>query len=173
MKTGVLPDHMIEDLIRKGNIIRSSTPSLPGVHDNGDISTSSMDLKVGDHWWKLLGSFKPKPEENIESVLRSSKFVDTSCIEDKFYVDLAQLYMNRLVESLDLPKTVQARIFNKSGRGRVFVSLRGLTDNSDAFDIIRSGYNGHLYAEVHTTSFPLVVAAGQTAIPQIRFYLFY
>jgi len=151
MKSGVIPDWRIKELIEKG-VIRNADTSL--------INASSLDLRVGFDKWKLLGSFLPLPGQKIEEALRLREIADAhDATKERFYV-----------ESLDLPTNVSAKIFNKSGRGRIGVSLRGLTDGTPEFGVVTGGYKGDIFAEVSSTSFPIVINAGQTAIPQIRFY---
>ena len=162
MKSGVLPDWRIKELIREGVILGA---------DEGLVNTSSLDLRLGDEAWKLLGSFLPFPGQKIENALSLRDFVDgPSTKQDRFYFECLQQYAVRLVESLDLPNSISARVFNKSGRGRIGISLKALTDGTQNFDVIKNGYKGDIYAEVCTTSFPIVVHSEQTAIPQIRFY---
>ena len=161
MRAGVLPDWRIKELMAQGVII-GADPNL--------VNTSSLDLRIANDRWKLLGSFLPRPGQSIEEALKSREIVDAFSGPDRFYVDHLQQYAMRLIESLDLPITISARIFNKSGRGRIGVSLRGLTDEAPCFDVVREGYKGAIYVEISSTVFPLVVHSGQTAIPQIRFY---
>src|SRR3989344_5735051 len=161
MKSGVLPDWRIKELIKEGIII-GADPAL--------VNTSSLDLRVGSKRWKLLGSFLPLPGQRVEDALASRSIVDDYSEKENFYVDYLQQYIMKLVEQLKLPDSISARVFNKSRRGRIGVSLRALTDGTPHFDVIRRGYEGDIYAEISSTAFPLVIYSGQTAIPQIRFY---
>src|SRR3989344_3165830 len=161
MRRGVIPDWMILELIEAGAII-GADPSM--------VNTSSIDLKTGNNKWKLVGSFLPVEGQKIQEVLSSRIIVDVHSDKDPFYVEHMQPYLIELVESLNLPSTVSARVFNKSGRGRIGVASKGLTDGNSRFDVVRRGYKGKLYVEVTATSFPLVIYSGKTAIPQIRFY---
>ncbi|MFA4887781.1 MAG: 2'-deoxycytidine 5'-triphosphate deaminase, partial [Candidatus Nanoarchaeia archaeon] len=161
MKSGVLPDWRIKELIEKG-VIKNADPEL--------VSTSGLDLRVGSDQWKLVGSFLPLPGQSIEEALGSSEIVDHHSHESKFYVEHLQQYALKLEESLALTSTIRARIFNKSGRGRIGVSLRGMTDGTTKFDKIDNGYVGNLYIEISSTCFPLTIHAGETAFPQVRFY---
>ena len=161
MKKGVLPDWKIKGLIEQGAI------------NNADISLinpSSLDLRVGYDKWKLMGSFLPLPGQSVEEMLKSRKIVDYHSLKEDFYIEHMQPYAIKLVESLNLPNSISAKLFNKSGRGRIAVSSKGLTDGMPRFDYIRKGYSGNIYSEITSTSFPLVVSSGNTAIPQIRFY---
>lgn len=161
MKRGVLPDWRIKELIRDG-VIQNADESL--------VNPSSLDLRVNFHKWKLIGSFLPLPGQKIESLLKSAEIVDDHSSKKGFYVEFLQPYAMSLVESLDLPTTISAKMFNKSGRGRIAVASKGLTDGMPQFDFVRNGYKGKLYSEITSTAFPLVVNAHETAIPQIRFY---
>jgi dCTP deaminase len=161
MKSGVLPDWKIKELIKEG-VIKNADVNL--------VNTSSLDLRIGLDKWKVIGSVLPLPGQDLRELLTSREVVDDTSSKEDFYVDLLQPYIMQLVESLDLPSTISARIFNKSGRGRIAISTKGLTDGNPNFDFIKNGYKGPLYAEITATSFPLFVHSGITAIPQIRFY---
>ncbi len=161
MKSGVLPDWKIIELIR-GGIIPNADVNL--------VNPSSLDLRITEDKWKLLGSFLPVPGKKIEDALSSKDIVDIHSSHQRFYVDHLQQYAMKMVESLELPEVLSARVFNKSGRGRIGVSMRALTDGNPRFDVITEGYRGNIYIEMSSTCFPLVVYAGETAIPQIMFY---
>ncbi len=161
MKKGVLPDWRIRELIKE-KVIKNAEPSL--------VNSSSLDLRVGFEKYKLIGSFLPLKGQEIEKVLSSRDIVDDNSCKKTFYVEHMQPYAMKLMESLDLPNTISARFFNKSGRGRIGISMKGLTDCMDYFDFIRPGYKGNLYSEITATGFPLVIKSGVTSIPQIRFY---
>src|SRR3989338_378492 len=160
MRRGVLPDWRIKELIKDG-IILGGDPAF--------VSTSGLDLQVSSEIWKTLGSFLPLQGQKIEEALKSRNIVDYYSKEDRFYFEYLQQYVVKLVESLDLPSTISAKIFNKSGRGRIALSVKGLTDGTQQFDAINNGYQGNLYVEISPTAFPLFIPSN-TAIPQIRFY---
>jgi len=158
----VLPDWRIKELIQK-EIILNADESL--------INSSSLDLKLSVPRYKLLGSFLPLEGQNIEEVLKHLEIVDDiNELKEEFYIEQSQPYLIKLVESLKLPSTITARIHNKSGRGRIGISTRGLVDKVSRFDHVPSNYHGDLYAEICATVFPIVIGSGETAIPQIRFY---
>ena len=158
----ILPDWKIKELMQKGVII-DANESL--------INPSSLDLRLGMIKWKLLGSFLPSGNRKIESELEISGIVDgVNRTKEEYYVDTSHPYLMKLVESLDLPESLTARIHNKSGRGRIGIAIKGLVDRVSRFDHIPAGYKGKLYAEVCATTFPIVTRSGETAIPQIRFY---
>jgi dCTP deaminase len=157
----VLPDWRIKELIERELIIGA---------DKSLINSSSLDLRLDVPRWRLLGSFLPLETQNVEEVLGNSDVVDDSNTSKKdFYLEPSQPYLVKLLESLKLPNTVTARMHNKSGRGRIGISTRGLVDKVSRFDNIPAGHNGNLYAEICATTFPIVIDQG-TAIPQVRFY---
>ncbi|MFQ5531641.1 MAG: 2'-deoxycytidine 5'-triphosphate deaminase domain-containing protein, partial [Candidatus Nanoarchaeia archaeon] len=161
----VLPDFRIRELIGEGVIVGG---------DKNLVNPSSLDLRVGLGQWKLLGSYYHIGNERLEAVLGSGRITDSEYAEGgDFYVDLNQPYMTRLMEGLDfsgLSNELSARIFNKSGRGRVGISVKGVTDPFYEFGTVPQGFSGNLYAEICATAFPVTIQPEQIAIPQIRFY---
>ena len=158
----VLSDNQIRRLIDGGAILNSNLNL---------INASSLDLRLGVKKWRLLGSILPLPEQTVKDVIENSGVVDDKhFLETQFYIDKDQPYLFELNESLNLPPGIYARIFNKSGRGRIGTSVRGIVDKNSKFDDIPAGYKGKLYAEVCATVFPEVIIGGQTTMPQIRFY---
>src|SRR3989344_3730550 len=107
MRRGVIPDWMILELIEAGAII-GADPSM--------VNTSSIDLKTGNNKWKLVGSFLPVEGQKIQEVLSSRIIVDVHSDKDPFYVEHMQPYLIELVESLNLPSTVSARVVINSGK---------------------------------------------------------
>ncbi len=161
MKRGVLPDWRIKELIDQGVIVGA---------DKELVNPSSLDLRVGRDQWSLLGSTFPFPGQSVEDLLEKSGVVDFHAEEERFRVERLHPYVMKLVEGLRLPDTITARMHNKSGRARIGIALRGLADGVPQFDDIPGGYHGPLFGEVTATGFPITVNAGQTPIPQIRFY---
>src|SRR3990172_4352709 len=157
----VLADWKIRELMQKGVIIGA---------DESLVNPSSLDLRVSAEWYKVLGSFLPPEDQKVEEALKSWKVVDDDkVLKSEFFVDTAQPYIVKLMEGLKLPGTLTAKIHNKSGRGRIGISVKGLADKVSRFDNIPSGYKGGIYAEICATKFPLLVKE-RDAIPQIVFY---
>jgi dCTP deaminase len=162
MAGGVLSDKQIKRLIEGGAILNA---------DLNLINASSLDLRLGVKKWRLLGSVLPLFNQTVNDLIENSGVVDDKhFLASEFYIDKDQPYLFELNESLNLPPGVYARIFNKSGRGRIGTSVRGVVDKNSKFDDIPAGYKGKLYAEVCATVFPEVIVGGQTIMPQIRFY---
>jgi dCTP deaminase len=158
----VLSDKQIRRLIEGGAILNA---------DYNLVNASSLDLTLGVKKWRLLGSVLPLSDQTVIDLIENLGIVDDKhFLESEFYIDKDQPYLFELNESLNLPPGVYARIFNKSGRGRVGTSVRGVVDKNSKFDDIPNGYKGKLYAEVCATVFPEVIIGGQTTMPQIRFY---
>lgn len=158
----VLSDRQIRRLIEGGAVLNA---------DLNLINPSSLDLRLGVKKWRLLGSILPLSNQTVNDVIENSGVVDDKhFLTSQFYIDKDQPYLFELNESLNLPPGVYARIFNKSSRGRIGTSVRGVVDHNSKFDDIPAGYKGKLYAEVCATAFPEVVIGGQTTMPQIRFY---
>jgi dCTP deaminase len=73
-----------------------------------------------------------------------------------------------LMESLDLPKGMQAVANAKSSTGRLDLLTRTITDGGTEFDRIPEGYSGPLFAEICPRSFSVLVRPGMR-LNQIRF----
>ena len=158
----VLSDKEIRRLIEGGAILNS---------DVNLVNPGSLDLRLGVSKWRLLGSVLPLPGQMVEEMIIDSGVVDDKHDTDaEFYIDRDQPYLFELVEQLNLPSCITARVFNKSGRGRIGTSVRTIVNGVSRFDKIPGGYNGKLFTEVCATVFPEVILPNQTAMPQIRFY---
>ncbi len=162
MVDGILSDKQIRTLI-DGGAIENANPNL--------INPGSLDLRLGFKKWKLLGSVLPLKGQSVQEMLNSSGVVDLAdSTSPEYFLAKGQPYLFELQESLNLPNSVGGRIFNKSGRGRIGISLKVLADGCSRFNHIPTGYKGKLYAEVTPTTFPITIKSGETAIPQIQFY---
>src|SRR4029077_10283594 len=78
------------------------------------------------------------------------------------------VYIFPLLEELDLPEEISAQANPKSSTGRLDIFTRLITDYGEAFETVRPGYKGKLYAEVASRTFTVVVRAGMT-LNQLRF----
>ncbi len=158
----ILSDRLIRELIRNGSVLNANPKN---------VNPSSLDLRLSNEKWKTMGSFLPLVGQKIRESLGSHHIVDTeNCKREEFYMERDQPYVIRLVESLNLPKGITARVFNKSGCGRVGISVKGLVDGVPRFSYVPSGYVGEIYTEVCSTTFQCVFKPGETSAPQIRFY---
>ena len=122
----VLSDKQIRRLIEGGAISNASFDL---------INPSSLDLRLGVKKWRLLGSILPLPNQTVNDLIENSGIVDDKhFLRSQFYIDKSQPYLFELNESLNLPPGIYARIFNKSGRGRIGTSVRGIVDKNSKFD---------------------------------------
>jgi dCTP deaminase len=78
------------------------------------------------------------------------------------------VYVVPLMESLALPKNINAVANAKSSTGRLDLFTRCITDHGIEFDRIEKGYTGPLYAEISPRSFSVLVKPGMR-LNQIRF----
>ena len=72
------------------------------------------------------------------------------------------------MESLALPADVYGIANPKSTTGRLDIFTRLITEHGDEFERVKRGYNGKLYIEVVSQTFPIVVNAGMR-LNQLRF----
>ncbi len=162
MSGEVLCDTEILELIKKG-VLKNADPSL--------VSSSGIDLRVGSNKTRLLGETPPLPGQTIEELLKNASIADDYNKKKKdFFVEEGHPYIFELVETINLPNSLTAKIFNKSGRARIGITAKGVFDCVPQYDKIPAGYKGRMYTVMNSTAFPVVVKPGKTTIPQIRFY---
>lgn len=77
------------------------------------------------------------------------------------------VYVAPLLERLELRDRISGFANPKSSTGRLDVFTRLITDKSQAFDIVESGYRGPLYAEITPRTFPVLVRKG-SRLNQLR-----
>lgn len=159
-ETGILPDSLIQSLFDQ-KALRSELPL-----DDDQIQPASLDLRLGNKAYRVRASFLPgkqKVDEKLERFklhefdLSEGAVLETGCV-----------YIVPLLESLDLPKHIEASANPKSSTGRLDIFTRVITDYSQGFDQIAAGYNGQLYLEISPSTFPVVVKTG-SRLSQIRF----
>ncbi len=85
------------------------------------------------------------------------------------YIEPGAIYIIPLDESLSLPATVGGKANPKSSTGRIDVFTRVLTENGHRFDDVPYGYNGPLYLELFSRSFPLRISSG-LCLSQLRLF---
>jgi dCTP deaminase len=158
----VLADHQIKELLSAG-VISNSGEAL--------INPSSLDIRVGNLKWCLTGDFRPFEGEKIEEALKYVNVDYENSDKKKFRVETGNNpCLVRIVEELDLPKSLTGRVHNKSGNARIGLGIKGLVDGVDDYDIIPAGYKGPLYLQISPTVFPVTFQPNETAMAQIRFY---
>jgi len=160
---GMLPSQEIRRLIAGGHI-----RAYPEITEQ-QIQPASLDLRLGDVGYRVQASFIPQKRRLVDRGL-----ADTGLIMSR--LDLTRttvlekgcVYIVPLLEELDLPEDVSAHANPKSSTGRLDIFTRLITDYGEAFEVVRAGYRGKLYAEIASRTFTVVVRAGMT-LNQLRF----
>ncbi len=160
MTAGVLPFQAIEKMIASDEI----TARLP--IPEAQIQPASLDLRLGDVAYRVRASFLPgaagvsarlKEFSTHRIDLRQGAVLEKGCV-----------YLVPLMESLALPRHINAVANAKSSTGRLDVFTRLITEHASEFDRVDAGYQGQLYAEVSPRSFSVLARPGMR-LNQIRF----
>jgi dCTP deaminase len=158
---GILPDHMIDALARKGII----GAELPVVAEQ--IQPASLDLRLGEVAYRVRASFLPGPGIAVAQRIESLKLHQINLAEGAV-LETGCVYIVPLIERLALPRDISAAANPKSSTGRLDVFTRVIADGTRGFDRIGAGYQGPLYAEISPRTFPVLVRTG-SRLSQIRF----
>lgn len=154
MKTGVLADHQIRQMISEGAIAASS-PIL-----NEQIQPASLDLRLGDTAYRVRASFLPGKGSTVTERLDELTMHEIT-LTGGAVLEKGCVYVVPLMERLRLPKGMTAAASAKSSIGRVDLMTRVITDKGIEFDRVQEGYDGPLYAEICPQSFSVVAQPGQ------------
>jgi len=158
--TGVLPSQRLEDLISAGHI-RASAPI-----SSDQIQPSSIDLRLGPVAYEVDASFLPNSNSTVERKLQILKR-GAMRLEEPALLEKGKVYIVPLLEELSLPENHSGKANPKSTTGRLDVFTRLITDYGNAFEEIREGYIGKLYAEIVPLTFSVFVREG-TRLNQLR-----
>jgi len=157
---GILPCQAIEALIGEG-AIRSPAP-----FELDQVQPASLDLRLGDHAWRVRASFLPGVSrmvaERLADVAMHRLDLTAGAVLERGCV-----YIAPLQEALRLPAGVSARANPKSSTGRVDVFVRLLTDRGACFDDVAAGYAGPLFVEIAPQTFSILARTG-TRLNQLR-----
>ncbi|WP_371169795.1 2'-deoxycytidine 5'-triphosphate deaminase [Aliiroseovarius sp. 2305UL8-7] len=154
MKTGVLADRQIRQMIAEGGISASS-PIL-----NEQIQPASLDLRLGDIAYRVRASFLPGKTSTVSERLDELTMHEVS-LTGGAVLEKGCVYVVPLMERLHLPQGMTAAASAKSSIGRVDLMTRVITDQGIEFDRVPEGYDGPLYAELCPQSFSVVAQPGQ------------
>lgn len=154
LKTGVLADHQIRQMITEGAIAASS-PIL-----NEQIQPASLDLRLGDTAYRVRASFLPGKGSTVTDRLDELTMHEIT-LTGGAVLEKGCVYVVPLMERLALPEGMTAAASAKSSIGRVDLMTRVITDNGIEFDRVQEGYDGPLYAEICPQSFSVVAQPGQ------------
>lgn len=154
MKTGVLSDRQINQMIVEGGISASS-PIL-----NGQIQPASLDLRLGDVAYRVRASFLPGKSSTVSERLDELTMHQIP-LNGGAVLEKGCVYVVPLMERLHLPEGMTAAASAKSSIGRLDLMTRVITDQGIEFDRVPEGYDGPLYAELCPQSFSVVAQPGQ------------
>ena len=157
---GVLSAESINKMIEQKQVI------LLSELDKTQIQPASLDLRLGAVAYQVPASFLPiscSVQERLQKI-KHQKINLTQGAK----LELGQVYIVQLSESLALPDTISASTNPKSSTGRIDVFTRVITDFGIEFDRIPAGYKGRLYLEICPRSFPIIIRQG-SRLSQIRF----
>lgn len=154
MKTGVLADSQIRQMISDGGIAASS-PIL-----NEQIQPASLDLRLGDRAYRVRASFLPGKTSTVAQRLDELTMHEIT-LTGGAVLEKGCVYVVPLMERLSLPQGMTAAASAKSSIGRLDLMTRVITDQGIEFDRVPEGYDGPLYAEICPQSFSVVAQPGQ------------
>ena len=154
MKTGVLSDRQIKEMITSG-AISAAAPIL-----NDQIQPASLDLRLGDTAFRVRASFLPGKDTSVQERLNSLT-MHTIPLTGGAVLEKGCVYVVPLMERLTLPQGMTAAASAKSSIGRIDLMTRIITDQGIEFDRVQDGYDGPLFAELCPQSFSVVVQPGQ------------
>ena len=158
---GLLPRQSIRELANR-RVVQAVTEIRPSQYQ-----PASLDLRLGRKAYRVRASFLPGSAATVADRL-AALHPEPIALGEGAVLERGCVYVVELLESLDLPDTISAFANPKSSTGRLDVFTRLITDRSEVFDSVESGYRGPLYAEVSPRSFSVKVRTG-TRLNQIRF----
>ncbi|MCB8822263.1 2'-deoxycytidine 5'-triphosphate deaminase [Microvirga rosea] len=148
-------------LLAEEGVIRPETPFAPD-----QVQPASLDLRLGRRAYRVRASFLPGRHHTVSDRLAQLSFHEID-LSIGAILETGSVYIAELQESLALPPGLSAAANPKSSTGRIDVFTRVITDRSQEFDTIGTGYTGPLYAEISPRTFPVLVRTG-TRLSQLR-----
>jgi dCTP deaminase len=159
--TGILPSQAIRELIA-GRRIRSAQAIT-----DAQIQPASIDLRLGSVAYRVRASFLPGKSSTVETKLGNLSLAEFDLRREQIF-ETGCVYIVPLMEELSLPDDVSAKANPKSTTGRLDIFTRLLIDGGEEFERIPRGYQGKLYAEIVSRTFPVGVQEGMR-LNQLRF----
>lgn len=158
---GILPWQEIKRLVEIGRI----GPNVP----LSQIQPASIDLRLGREAYRVQASFL---RGNSTTLLNKVQELLDSTIDltaaTPHLLEPGVVYIVPLQEKLNLPANIQGVANPKSTTGRLDIFVRLITEFGDQFDRVPPGYNGELFIEVSSRTFPVRVRHGMR-LNQLRF----
>ncbi|MCC5956821.1 MAG: 2'-deoxycytidine 5'-triphosphate deaminase [Natronohydrobacter sp.] len=160
-QTGVLPAQALRAMVREG-VIRAEPAVEPA-----QIQPASLDLRLGTRAWRVRASFLAGKGRRVADRLAALEMHQMD-LTNGAVLEKGCVYVVPLMETLALPRGIQAVANAKSSTGRLDLLTRVITDAGTEFDRVAEGYTGPLYAEICPRSFSVLVRPGMR-LNQIRF----
>jgi len=153
MKTGVLSDTQIEQLIGIGAVGASSP------FQDGQVQPASLDLRLGARAYRVRASFLAGSGQSVAERLAQFTMHEID-LTGGAVLEKGCVYVVPLMEYLTLPPGMTAAASAKSSTGRLDLLTRIITDNGVEFDRVPAGYAGPLFVEICPRSFSVLVRPG-------------
>lgn len=162
-KLGVLADRELAALLESGAITSESTL------DDDQIQPASLDLRLAFEAHRIRASFLPGDRRGVADVLQEpgTQLHKFALTPQGAVLETGCVYLVPLQEALRLPADIFGRANPKSSTGRIDVFTRVVTNRSNAFDDVPSGYSGPLWLEISPRTFPILVRPGDR-LAQLR-----
>ena len=161
---GTLSDVQISRLIVSG-AIADRIEGLDALSSR--VQPASLDLALGETAYRIRSSFLPQGD-SVSRLLPELSLYPVD-LNTHPYLEKGAVYLIPLAERLSLPPGIEGKANPKSSTGRVDVFTRVLTERTHRFDDVPAGYEGNLYLEVFSRSFPLKVRPG-LSLSQLRLF---
>lgn len=159
---GVLPDHALRALYDLGAIAASTAFA------DTQIQPASLDLRLGDHAYRVRASFLPGGARSVAARLAQSDLaMHRLDLTDGAVLETGCVYLVPLQESLALPADIFGLANPKSSTGRIDVFVRVICDGATSFDRVPHGYKGPLWAEICPRTFSILARPGDR-LTQLR-----
>ena len=159
---GLLPGQHLQALIERGEAIRPRQPI-----EDGQIQPASLDLRLGRQAFRVRASFLPGEHATVRQKIDQFAMHAFELGDEGTVLEKGCVYIVELVECLALDPSLTALANPKSSIGRIDVFTRLITDYGTAFDHVRAGYEGPLYAEISPRTFSILARRGDR-LNQIR-----
>lgn len=153
MKTGVLSDTQISQLLTEGGI--SAMAPLAA----GQVQPASLDLRLGARAYRVRASFLAGKDHTVADRLAQFTMHEID-LTGGAVLEKGCVYVVPLMEALSLPQGMTAAASAKSSTGRLDLLTRIITDRGVEFDRVPDGYTGPLFVEICPRSFSVLVRPG-------------
>ena len=152
---GILPSQEIAALVETGKVCAD------GEIGEDQIQPSSLDLRLGTEAYRIRASFLPgKTTTLMQQARQNGMLTETVDIASGAVLEPNAIYVIPLMERLALPPDIYGIANPKSSTGRLDIFTRLIPEFGDEFERVKRGYNGGLYIEVVSQTFPILVRAG-------------